>query len=296
VRALALVIAAPLLAAGVGRGEEMTFEAVADTCISEGEPDANYGSSVQLRISAHDDPSGGEWGWGIRRGLIRFDLSAMAGEVTILGARFEGYQTNTAYVGDGLNLYRAAEGWAEDSVTWNTQPAVGDPLGRMALATDRYCSFASEALSQAVRYWLAHPEDNYGLALRFHDEWVVTGQTGLMGDTLRSRESSAGTPPRLIVEYDPTPPLMGDANFDGEVGIADLSAVADHYGTLSGATWEMGDFNIDGQVGIADLTALADHYGDRKDAPVPESTTVILLGVGAAIVVRRCRRFARSYR
>ncbi|HET6429423.1 MAG TPA: hypothetical protein VFJ30_13495, partial [Phycisphaerae bacterium] len=39
------------------------------------------------------------------------------------------------------------------------------------------------------------------------------------------------------------PVLPGDANRDGQVGIADLSAVADNYGMNSGATWEQGDFN-----------------------------------------------------
>jgi len=56
--------------------------------------------------------------------------------------------------------------------------------------------------------------------------------------------------------------LFGDANLDGEVGVADLSAVADNYGTDTGATWTMGDFNRDGEVGIADLSAVADHYGE----------------------------------
>ncbi|HET6427428.1 MAG TPA: CARDB domain-containing protein, partial [Phycisphaerae bacterium] len=54
---------------------------------------------------------------------------------------------------------------------------------------------------------------------------------------------------------------MGDANCDGQVGIADLSALADHYGEDVRVTWADGDFNRDGQVGIADLVALAENYG-----------------------------------
>jgi len=61
--------------------------------------------------------------------------------------------------------------------------------------------------------------------------------------------------PILVAPY-------GDANLDGRVGIADLSALADNYGVESGTTWAMGDFNGDGKVGIADLAALADHYGE----------------------------------
>ena len=58
--------------------------------------------------------------------------------------------------------------------------------------------------------------------------------------------------------------LMGDANDDGEVGIADLVALAEHYGE-SNVGWAEGDFNDDGCVGIADLVALADHYGERRE-------------------------------
>jgi len=54
--------------------------------------------------------------------------------------------------------------------------------------------------------------------------------------------------------------IVGDANGDGQVGIADLSAVADNYGG-SPVTWTHGDFNHDGDVGIADLSAVADNYG-----------------------------------
>ncbi|HET6429461.1 MAG TPA: DNRLRE domain-containing protein [Phycisphaerae bacterium] len=293
-RALPLIIAIPLLATGVVAGEEMVFQPVADTCISEGQPNANYGSSDSLRISSHYDPGAPQWGSGIRRALIRFDLGLLPVEATVLAVRLEAYQSDMYRVGEGLDVFGTAEAWTEGSVTWNTQPAVGAALGRMTLATSQYCSFASGLLTQTVRSWLADPGGNYGLALRFHDEWIDSGDTGVLGDTLRSRETRSGTPPRLIVEYDPTAPLIGDANLDGQVGVADLSALADHYGAASGVTWEMGDFNVDGKVGIADLTALADHYGSRKDAPVPEPGTVVLLAVGALSLLRRHRPGAQE--
>jgi hypothetical protein len=56
--------------------------------------------------------------------------------------------------------------------------------------------------------------------------------------------------------------IVGDANGDGDVGIADLSALADNYGR-SPAGWAHGDFSRDGTVGIADLSALADSYGRK---------------------------------
>jgi hypothetical protein len=88
-------------------------------------------------------------------------------------------------------------------------------------------------------------------------------------------------------------PWIGDANRDGEVGIADLSALADHYGMTTGAIWENGDFNADAAVGIADLSALADHYGlgrGQGSAPVPEPAGLILAAVCLSAGAARRRK------
>ena len=82
-------------------------------------------------------------------------------------------------------------------------------------------------------------------------------------------------------------PVYGDANIDGKVGIADLSALADHYGAGPAATWAMGDFNGDGLVGIADLSALADNYGRQQGSTVPEPMMVCMLLAGLPMILRR---------
>ncbi|HET6427766.1 MAG TPA: hypothetical protein VFJ30_05115, partial [Phycisphaerae bacterium] len=82
-------------------------------------------------------------------------------------------------------------------------------------------------------------------------------------------------------------PVYGDANIDGKVGIADLVALADHYGAGPAATWAMGDFNGDGLVGIADLSALADNYGRQQGSTVPEPMMVCMLLAGLPMILRR---------
>ena len=101
----------------------------------------------------------------------------------------------------------------------------------------------------------------------------------------------AGNPGRGIGPWLKAPPWhVGDANGDGVVGIADLSALADHYGQ-DWASWSQGDFSGDRVVGIADLAALADNYGwTATGGTVPEPGMIGLLAVGAGAVVRRRRR------
>ena len=90
------------------------------------------------------------------------------------------------------------------------------------------------------------------------------------------------------------PALYGDANLDGSVNASDLSKVLTNYG-LSGMTWSQGDFNYDGAVNASDLSKVLTNYGTTGGpavaggqtagvagaSPVPEPSTLVLLGIGA---------------
>lgn len=90
--------------------------------------------------------------------------------------------------------------------------------------------------------------------------------------------------------------LLGDANLDGVVDLLDLGILGDNYGLASGATWEQGDFDGNGTVDLLDLGVLGDNYGlagggSLELSVAPEPTTMTLIALGAAALIRRKRNY-----
>jgi hypothetical protein len=72
------------------------------------------------------------------------------------------------------------------------------------------------------------------------------------------------------------PLLVGDANDDGYVGAADVSALSGSYGGIGG--YAQGDFNGDGMVTAADVSALSGSFGDTATLAtlaVPEPCSLV---------------------
>lgn len=97
--------------------------------------------------------------------------------------------------------------------------------------------------------------------------------------------------------------LPGDADRDGAVNVQDLAILAVHYGR-SEMFWANGDFTGDGTVDVRDLAVLATKYGNNSfqyaatpptvpepltGPHVPEPATLLLMGLGAAALLRRRR-------
>jgi hypothetical protein len=76
--------------------------------------------------------------------------------------------------------------------------------------------------------------------------------------------------------------LLGDANKDGTVNVADLTLLLNNY-NKTGMVWADGDFDYDGTVNVADLTALLDNYNRTSGAvastAVPEPSSIAMLGI-----------------
>ncbi|TVS21121.1 MAG: PEP-CTERM sorting domain-containing protein, partial [Planctomycetaceae bacterium] len=95
---------------------------------------------------------------------------------------------------------------------------------------------------------------------------------------------------RLVPQYTATGLTIhtvfpGDATLDGVVDDVDLQIVQQNLG-MSDATWTEGDFTGNGQVGLRDAFLLAQHYGATPTS-VPEPGSLILLGLGGLLLMRR---------
>ncbi len=103
-----------------------------------------------------------------------------------------------------------------------------------------------------------------------------------------------------VFNYEYTPIMTwGDANNDGQINLADLQILGDHWQSSS-ANWALGDFTGDGLVNLADLQVLGDHwgYGGSLDISfddalalaglsIPEPTVVSLLIPALMLLPRR---------
>jgi len=92
---------------------------------------------------------------------------------------------------------------------------------------------------------------------------------------------------------------FGDANGDGQIGFADLVALAQHYGQNVN-TFKSGDFDDNGKVDFADLVTVAQHYGGsfnpQSAAPVsvPEPG-MIAIAAPLALLLFTKRRTSRPF-
>ena len=85
-------------------------------------------------------------------------------------------------------------------------------------------------------------------------------------------------PSMVLLKY----AVVGDANLDGQVGFADLVALAGHYGSKN-ANWDQGDFTGNGTVSFTDLVALASNYGRTVSAGAVQREAKRRAGPGAAL-------------
>lgn len=150
------------LGADITGGGGHCAEAVADAHVNGGRyADTNYGSDNRLLVK-HASPDG------TREAYLAFDLtdlrSAMASGV--VSASLHIYARVEDAAGDEIDIdaHGVPDDWAEDTLTWNTKPALGERLDSARVDADR--AWRTFDVTAYVLDQLAAGKSKVGVALR----------------------------------------------------------------------------------------------------------------------------------
>lgn len=225
---------------------------------------------------------------GVRRALVRFDISSIPSGATVTGATLTLTLTNSINTGDTQTVHRVLATWGEG--TSDTGPDNLDPGGSGTFSTPgdatwahRFfsatpwatlggdfaatpsasatingplipVSWSSATLASDVQGWVNTPSSNAG--------WLIKGVEGAGGNAKRyaSRENpDSNLRPKLVVTFTP-PPCLGDLNNDGFINTADLTIFLGNFGQ-SVPPGTLGDLDNSGTVNTADLTIFLGRFG-----------------------------------
>ena len=215
----AVLLVGPALVEGV----TVSLTPAADTFINSGASNNNAG-----RTGWFD--AGRDGVNGVRRGLLRFDLSTIPTGSTITSTTLQLTVTKvpaSGRVNSTFDLFRLLADWTEGTksgnngsgaspgeATWNdrmrgmaswTAPgaksnAVGTASASAAVASSGKYSWSGSGLVADAQFWVDNPSQNFG--------WLLTSQAegssrSVRGFASREGGASAGT---LVVNYTPAPP------------------------------------------------------------------------------------------
>jgi glucose/arabinose dehydrogenase len=205
--------------------EVANLTTVSDTFINSGSPNNNAGSTDWF--DAGRDGVGG-----IRRGLIRFDLSSIPAGSTVTSATLQLTVVkvpSSGPVNSTFDLFRLQAAWNEGSkggnngtnastgeATWNarmqdtanwTSPGAKSDAVATASASTAVSStnnaryyWSGAGMVADVQYWLDNPPENFGWLLTSQDE---SSSRSVRGFASRESGASAGV---LVVNYTTPPP------------------------------------------------------------------------------------------
>ncbi len=138
----------------------------------------------------------------IIRGLLRFDLTKIPVNATILSATLSLFcnpQSTHYQLQSGDNqswLMRVLEPWDQDVVTWNTQPAATfDSAILLPTSSFSTQSYPDIDVTSHVRYMVSHPEENFGWKLQLLTEELYRSME------LSSSNDDESYRPILVINY-----------------------------------------------------------------------------------------------
>jgi hypothetical protein len=160
------------------------FYAVADTYADSALPSDNFGGDPTVHVQRLDASAR------TKNAFLRFNLSAIPSDATILDATLWLYLTQDANSG-AYQLWRVTSPWEEYNLTWNSQPTVTGPYSNPSHSGS--AGWKTWNAVQPVSDWVGGTFPNYGLSI----------STGLLDlpSQFGSRDGAFSEQPRLCVEW-----------------------------------------------------------------------------------------------
>ncbi len=262
----------------VATAEEANLTPVADTFINSGMPDNNAGATNWFSVGR--DGIGG-----VRRGLLRFDLSSIPAGSTVTAASLELTVARVPGINPAdstFDLFRLEASWNEGdksgnngftasdgesnwndrmqgSASWTTPGAADDALdsasasAQVTSARNASYTWNGPGLTEDVQFWVDNSAQNFGWLMRSRAEGTSRSVRGFA-----SRENSANAGTLSITYTPPSPPDMPvsvsiTAPNDGETFVSPASVTI--RATVSDGTATSVEF-LDGNTSLgADSTA-----------------------------------------
>ena len=186
---------------GDGKGDacQTAFSPTDDSYVDAGAPAANFGTATEMLVDG--DAAG------VKRSFVRFDLSSVpSGSVISAGTLTLCFTSvDPAAVGRTHDLRRVTEPWAQDSITWDTQPAISTTLtATFTVPASPGCAVVNVLAD--VQAWVNGTTPNHGW--RLNDSSETAGSTPVTYATVENSDLSLR--PLLLDDF--VPP---DADGDG---------------------------------------------------------------------------------
>ena len=243
-RALAVMSLLLPLVPGVARADSLPV--AADAHVNRAAPAANFGAMPFLQAGNGTSA------------YLRFDTSSLpAGLLTSPIARVNlVLWVRTVTTGGSLQVSNVNGAWAENTLTYNTQPGTGSVVGVVAAPGAE--QFVQVDVTASFLIWLASPAQNYGL--------VVTGLPSSTAVTLDSKETiSTSHAPMLDIVLGGPAGATGAVGPQGPTGAFGATGAAGSTGAR-GATGTTGATGVTGVTGARGATGVTGAAGATGSA------------------------------
>ena len=168
-----------------------------DAWVSDVAPAVNFGGGGTLEV--------GQDGGVKSRSYIRFELPALPTTAVVTDAAIGlWYWYTTSPTVTTVNVHQVTEGWAENTITWDDQPAHSAAVqGSTALPDAETNAFVIWELDVAlVEGWISGSVANHGVVIIDADEDVAGALKGFAS----SEGAAPNMLPKLVISYyDPAP-------------------------------------------------------------------------------------------